>query len=119
LPAQCNLPLERDLAPSGTGTAGTSQCAVTGGFRQTIQVNLTGAPANTAYDVYIDQESAGIFSSHLFVGTFTTNASGNAFFTGSIVVPVAASEVDNEIVLHNASPFEHEFIQFSFIPCPC
>ena len=119
LPAQCNLPLERVLAPSGSGTAGTSQCAVTGGFRQTIQVNLTGAPANTAYDVYIDQESEGTIPAHIYAGTFMTNASGNANFVGSVVVPVAAGEVDNEIVLQGASPTAHEFIQTSFVPCAC
>jgi len=91
---------------------------VSGGFQQTIQVNLVGAAPNTAFDVYIDQGSQGSSTSHIFVGTFTTNASGNAFFTGSIIVPTAAAVVDNEIVLQGASFVEHQYIQMSFVPCP-
>ena len=122
LPSACNLPLERGLATQGTGTAGTTQtttvCAGTGGYRQTFQVVLNGATPNTAFDVYIDQESVGDAAAHIFAGTFTTDASGNAFFTASIIVPTPATVVDNEIVLQGAPFTAHQFIQQSFAPCP-
>jgi hypothetical protein len=118
LPPACNLPLERDNATVGGGTAGTTQVQEgPTAFRQTIQVQLSGAAPNTAFDVYIDQESAGTAASHVFVGTFTTDGAGNASFSGSIVVATAASQVDNEIVLQGDSPFEHQYIQESFTPC--
>lgn len=125
LPTACTRALERGLATQGTGTAGTTQtttiCPGTTGFRQTFQIRLTGAAPNTAFDVYIDQESAGSAAAHLFAGTFTTDASGNAVFTSSIFVPTRATVVDNEIVLQGASFTEHQYIQTSFAPCdvPC
>jgi hypothetical protein len=117
LPSECNKPLLRELANQGGGTAGTTQAPENGQFRQTIQVNLTGATANTAFDVYIDQDSIGSQASHKFVGTFTTNASGNAFFTGSILVPDPVGQLDNELVLQNDSVAAHQYIQQSFTPC--
>jgi hypothetical protein len=79
---------------------------------------LTGAAANTAFDVYIDQDSGGDLDDHKFAGTFTTDGNGNAVFQNAIIVPGACpSVVDNEIVLKDASPFDHEFIQESFVPC--
>ena len=119
LPPACNRPLRREIATQGGGTAGTTQGpAPGGGYRQTIQVNLSGATPTTAFDVYIDQGSQGSTTSHIFAGTFTTDASGDAFFTASITVPVAASIVDNEIVLRGASFTQHQYIQTSFVPCP-
>lgn len=125
LPSACNKPLERNLAPQGSGMAGTTQttsvCPGTSGYRQTFQVSLTGAPANTSYDVYIDQDSKGSAASHIYAGTFTTDASGNAFFTASIIVSTPASIVDNEIVLNDPTRSNytaHQFIQSSFTPCP-
>jgi hypothetical protein len=121
LPPRCNFPLRRDLAPQGSGTAGTNQCAVADGCQQTVQISLQGAPANTGYDVYIDQESAGNLA-HKFAGTFTTDAAGNAFFQNTIIVPGACpSVVDNELVRQGATYPElgdHQFIQESFTPCP-
>jgi hypothetical protein len=117
LPPVCNLPLVRGIATQGGGTAGTKQCAVATGCQQTFQVNLQGAAANTAFDVYIDQEGRGD-AGHIFAGTFTTDAAGNAFFQNTIVVPGACpSVVDNELVLQGADFGEHQYIQESFAPC--
>ena len=121
LPPRCNFPLRRDLAPQGSGMAGTNQCAVAGGCQQTVQVSLQGAPPNTGYDVYIDQESAGN-QAHTFAGTFITDGNGNAFFQNTITIPRACpSTVDNELVFAGM-PYEklgeHQFIQESFTPCP-
>lgn len=81
-------------------------------------INLTGAAANTSFDVYIDQESAGNATSHKAAGTFTTNGSGNATFTNTIdVAGTCPSVVDNEIVLQGASFTAHQYIQQSFNPC--
>lgn len=120
----CTRPLTRLLAPSGSGTAGTSQTTTActgGGYIQTFQVTLTGAPANTRYDVYLDQESVGSASSHLFAGTFTTNAAGDATFSASIRVPTPVTMLDNEIVANDptrSNYTSHEFAQISFAPCP-
>lgn len=119
----CTRPLTRGLAPSGSGTAGTSQTTTNcgGGFIQTFQVTLTGAPANTRYDVYLDQNSNGSAASHLFAGSFTTDAAGNAIFSASIRVPTAVTTLDNEIVLYDptrSNYTSHQFFQDSFAPCP-
>jgi hypothetical protein len=106
------------LAGRGFGTAGTTQGHVTGGFRQTIRLELFDAEPNTGYDVYIDQEGRGDAASNRFVGTFTTDANGDGSFVGSIVVAVAASEVDNAIVFEG-SPFSgRKYAQEGFAPCP-
>ncbi|MCA1668450.1 MAG: hypothetical protein LC793_13875 [Thermomicrobia bacterium] len=128
-PAACTRPFMTELAPSGTGTGGTLQsltnCGT--GFFQFFRVTLTGAPANTAYDVYLDQNSAGTAASHIFAGTFSTDAAGNATFSSKITVPVAATQLDNEIVLHDpthSNYTQHQFIQDTFpltgaclVPC--
>jgi hypothetical protein len=106
------------MGSTGTGTGATTQTTNPGGgFRQTITIELRGALANTSFDVYIDQQSVGTAASHRFVGTFTTNGSGDASFTGSIVVATAATRVDNEIVLAGGLFSAHQYIQQSFTLC--
>jgi len=129
VPAACTRPFTTARAPSGTGTGGTLQSATNcgAGFIQFFQVTLAGAPANTAYDVYIDQNSVGSAASHIFAGTFSTDAAGNASFSSRITVPAAATQVDNEIVLHDPTHSNyaaHQFIQNTFplagsciVPC--
>ena len=115
----CTRDFTREIATQGSGTGGTSQCCGASGCVQTVKVNLVGALANQAYDVYIDQDSQGSGASHLFAGTFTTNGSGDGSFTGTISVPAAATVVDNEVVLQGDSFTAHQFIQQSFTPCAC
>ncbi len=118
LPPACNRPLQRERATGGSGTAGTTQCQRTStSCEQTVTVNLMGAFRNRAYDVYIDQDSRGD-EFHRYAGTFTTDASGNGSFTGTIIVAgVCPSVVDNELVLAGESFGNHQFIQNSFTPC--
>lgn len=98
--------------------AGTTQCQRTpNSCEQTVTVNLMGARRNTAYDVYIDQDSRGD-EFHRHAGTFTTDASGNGSFTGTITLAgVCPSVVDNELVLDGHGVGDHQFIQNSFTPC--
>lgn len=128
-PPACTRPFTLGLATIGTGTGGTVQSLTNcgSGFIQQFQVVLNGAAPSTQFDVYIDQNSAGSAASHIFAGTFTTDASGNATFTAKVTVPVAATQVDNEIVLHDPtrSNFtEHQYSQDTFalsgsclVPC--
>ncbi len=119
LPPSCNKPLNRDMAPRGTGMAGTTQCYSGTQCHQTISINLTGAPANTGYDVYIDWDSIGSVASHKPAGIFTTDGSGNAVFQNTIHVTAARcpNTVDNEIVLRATDVGSHQFIQEGFTPC--
>ena len=89
----------------------------TGGIRLTMYLQLADAPPDTSYDLYIDigGGSAGV---HRFVGTVSTNAQGNATFTGSIIVPTVAATIDNEVVLHNDNPSRHQYLRELFTPCP-
>jgi hypothetical protein len=117
----CTEDLVRDDAPSGSGNAGVTQCQEDGFCRQTIRVNITGAPANRAFDVYIDQGHVGDLDTHIFAGTFQVNAQGNGVFQGTSDIIIndgdCPSEVDNEIVLRNGTPLQHQFITEEFEPC--
>jgi hypothetical protein len=108
--------LDRELATRGGGTTGTTQAAAPAGVRLTVYVQLVGAAADTAFDVYVDVAggSAGV---HRLVGTFTTDGSGDGILTGSIVVPTVAATIDNEVVLKGDSSSRHQYIRELFSPC--
>jgi hypothetical protein len=89
-----------------------------GDFRQTVTLALNGAFSNQTFDVYLEQ-GGGSEASHLLVGSFTTNGSGNGSFSGSILVPDAASLIDIELVFDGESVFTHRYIvkDYQFGPC--
>jgi hypothetical protein len=115
-PFPCLGLLDRELATRGGGTTGTTQAAAPAGVRLTVYVQLVGAAADTAFDVYVDVAggSAGV---HRLVGTFTTDGSGDGILTGSIVVPTVAATIDNEVVLKGDSSSRHQYIRELFSPC--
>jgi hypothetical protein len=82
-----------------------------------VYLELVDAARNTSFDVYVDLAGGG-GGVHARVGTFTTDGSGAATFTGAIDVPSVGSRIDNEVVLRNASPSEHQYIRELFEPCP-
>jgi hypothetical protein len=96
---------------------GTTQAVTSGGIRLTAYVQLTDAEPNTSFDFYFDVAggSAGV---HQLAGTFTTDSSGNATFTTSLVVTSVAATIDNEIILHGQNPRFHQYIRERFAPCP-
>jgi hypothetical protein len=95
---------------------GTTYANVSGGVRLRVYVQLVDARASTTYDVYVDTEG-GSAGAHVPVGSFTTDAGGNATFTGEIVVPSIGTHIDNEVVLDGNTANLHEFIRESFTPC--
>jgi hypothetical protein len=116
-PLPCAGPLVRELASRSDGTTGTTLGTTASGIRLTVYLQLSDAPTNTPYDVYVDTGggSAGI---HQFVGSFVTDALGNANFTGSIVVPTVAAAIDNEVALQADNASRHQHIRELFAPCP-
>jgi hypothetical protein len=115
-PFPCLGPLTRELAAQGNGQTGATRAATTSGVRLGVYVELTGALPNRRYDVYVDT-SGGTAGAHQLIGDFTTNASGNGLFTGTKVVPGAAARIDVELVFHNASAGQHQYIRTLFAPC--
>jgi hypothetical protein len=115
-PFPCLGALTRDLAATGSGTTGTTQATVAGGFRLTVYIQLTGAAPNTTFDVYVDT-GGGNAGLHQFVSSFTTDNAGNATFTGSITVASVAAAIDNEVILHGEVPSRHQYIRQLFAPC--
>jgi hypothetical protein len=110
-----NIP---DPPSPGGGTASVTQVPENGDFRQTVTLALNGAFSNQTFDVYLEQ-GGGSEASHLLVGSFTTNGSGNGSFSGSILVPDAASLIDIELVFDGESVFTHRYIvkDYQFGPC--
>ena len=123
LPQNCNRPLESaSISPlDSNSSAGTTSCFNGRDCVETVQVHLLGSTPNTAFDVYIDQNSLGTVDSHKYVGSFNTGNSANADFTGTIVVNgMCPDKVDNEIVIGGGGPLSlHEYIQSGFVPCRC
>jgi hypothetical protein len=115
-PFPCLGALTRDHAATGSGTTGTTQATVAGGFRLTVYIQLTGAAPNTTFDVYVDT-GGGNAGLHQFVSSFTTDNAGNATFTGSITVASVAATIDNEIILRGEVPSRHQYIRQLFAPC--
>jgi hypothetical protein len=115
-PFPCLGPLDRELATRGTGTTGTIRTTVPGGIRLTVYVQLSDTSPSTTFDIYVDTGggSAGL---HHLVGTLTTDSLGNGVFTGSIVVSSVAAAIDNEVVLHDDNPSNHQYIRELFTPC--
>jgi hypothetical protein len=128
LPPTCSEPFRKELAQTGTGTGGTTQCQLTNPNRcqQTIQVNLDGAVQNKTYRVWIDQNAIGSQASHIDAGTFTTDGNGDASYTATVThtfnsgagAGICPTVVDNEVNFQEDEYFEHQFIQDSFQPCP-
>lgn len=116
-PFPCLGPLVRELATRGSGVTGTTLAPTSGGTRLTAYVQLTDASPNTAFDLHIDT-AGGPAGAHQKVGTFTTDSLGNATFTGSIVVTSLGTRIDNEVVLRDDSPSNHQYIRTLFAPCP-
>ena len=116
-PFPCLGPLTRVLASQGGGETGTTRLATAGGIRLTAYVQLTGAAPNTTFDFYIDV-GGGTAGQHRLVGTFTTDGRGDAVFSGVIVVPSVAANIDNEVILHNDAPSRHQYLRELFPPCP-
>jgi hypothetical protein len=82
-----------------------------------VYVHLTDAAPNTVFDIYVDT-GGGTAGAHQFVGTLTTDDLGNGTFTGSIVVSFVAPAIDNEVVLQDDNPSNHQYIRELFTPCP-
>jgi hypothetical protein len=121
IPAACTLPVSGTgrNGEVGSGTAGTTQCQLADGTcSQTFQITLSGATPSKTFDVYIDQDSGGGAADHKFAGSFTTDASGNAFYANTINTgQLCPTVVDNEVVSTGASFTAHEYLQQSFAPC--
>lgn len=121
IPPACTLPISGTgyNGEYGYGTAGTTQCQLTDGTcSQTFQVTLSGATPNKTFDVYIDQGSGGDQHDHVYAGSFTTDASGSAFYANTINTgQPCPTVVDNELVGSGAPYYAHEYLQSSFAPC--
>lgn len=101
-----------------TATQTSSICPGTTGYRQTISGSLKNALANTVYDVSAQENGAPGGTRQAF-GTFTTDASGNASFSLSVTVPVAARDLGIAIGL-SGQPGSTQYAG-DVVPCavPC
>ncbi|HYU17764.1 MAG TPA: hypothetical protein VEQ11_03635 [Chloroflexota bacterium] len=137
LPAASPLPLGpvqptpacTNPAISESGAPGTASIAVTqrnqggGSFLYAMFVTISGGPPNKSLEAYIFFSGSLISLGHQFVGSFTTDSSGNATFSGTIVRPGPLSTADAETNTPGttASPGppigDHVFIARSISPC--